>query len=66
MKSKLGRPRFEEGKAKSVMFTLRLTPEEHERLLATAERHEKPVTQWARETLLAACDAPKTQPGKAY
>ena len=40
-----GRPAFAEGTARTGVFTIRLSDE---------ERAGKPVTQWAREMLLAA------------
>jgi predicted HicB family RNase H-like nuclease len=40
--------------AKSVVFTLRLTETERDALVETAEREGKPVTAWARETLIEA------------
>jgi hypothetical protein len=52
-KPQMGRPRLGED-AKSVVFTLRLTETERDALVKTAEREGKPVTAWARETLIAA------------
>lgn len=49
-----GRPPLAEGAAKARMFALRLTSEEHLAIEAAAARAGKPVTQWAREALLAA------------
>ncbi len=49
-----GRPPLAEGGARDVVFTLRLAEAERDELVAAAERAGKPVTQWARETLLAA------------
>jgi predicted HicB family RNase H-like nuclease len=52
----MGRPPLADGKARAVVFTLRLSPEERDALVAAAERDGKPVTPWARETLMhAAC-----------
>ncbi len=52
-KPKMGRPLLGED-AMSVVFTLRLTEKERDALVKSAEREGKPVTAWARETLLAA------------
>ena len=49
----MGRPLLGED-AMSVVFTLRLTEKERDALVKSAEREGKPVTAWARETLLAA------------
>ncbi len=48
----MGRPSLGE-QARAVVFTLRLSEAERAALVAAAERSGKPVTQWARETLLA-------------
>jgi uncharacterized protein (DUF1778 family) len=50
----MGRPPLAEGKAKGIVFTLRLSQDEQSALVAAAERAGKPVTQWARNVLLAA------------
>lgn len=55
-RAKMGRPTLPEGKARAVVFTVRLSPEELESLRAAATRLGQPVTQWARESLLAASD----------
>ena len=49
-----GRPSFAEGTAKTGVFAIRLSSEERAVIAAAAERAGKPVTQWAREVLLAA------------
>ena len=49
-----GRPSFAEGTAKTGVFTIRLSDEERTAIVAAAERAGKPITQWAREALLAA------------
>jgi predicted HicB family RNase H-like nuclease len=49
-----GRPAFTEGTARTVVFTLKVSEEERESIEVAAERAGKPVTQWAREALLAA------------
>jgi predicted HicB family RNase H-like nuclease len=49
----MGRPPLGDGKARDVVFTLRVSPEERAALVAAAEREGKPVTQWARDALLA-------------
>jgi predicted HicB family RNase H-like nuclease len=50
---KIGRPKLPKGKAKAV-FSLRLSPPDQRQIETAAKRNGKPVTQWARETLLAA------------
>lgn len=54
-KPKLGRPKLPKGESKSV-FALRLNVAERETITNAAERAGKPVTQWAREALLAASE----------
>ena len=49
-----GRPPMPEGKARAAMFAVRLSAVERAEIEAAAARAEKPVTQWAREALLAA------------
>lgn len=49
---KLGRPVLPKGQSKSV-FALRLNDAERAAITKAAERAGKPVTQWAREALLA-------------
>lgn len=55
-----GRPPLKNGTAKVGMFTLRLSAEERAAVIAAAERAGKPVTQWAREALLAAAVSLRT------
>jgi predicted HicB family RNase H-like nuclease len=50
---KIGRPKLPKGEAKSV-FSLRLSEPDQKQIESAAKRKGKPVTQWARETLLAA------------
>ncbi len=50
---KIGRPKLPKGKAKAV-FSLRLSSEDQRQIDSAAKRSGKPVTQWAREKLLAA------------
>ena len=54
MKARIGRPPLADGKAKEVIFTMRLNQEERDAIVAAAERAGKPIRQWARETLVAA------------
>jgi predicted HicB family RNase H-like nuclease len=49
-----GRPAFAEGTARTGVFTIRLSDEERAAIVVAAEHAGKPVTQWARETLLLA------------
>jgi len=51
-KQKMGRPALPRGQVKAV-FAIRLSAEERAALDAAAERAGKPVSQWAREALLA-------------
>lgn len=59
MKARMGRPPLADGKAKQIVFTLRLSPEERDALTAAAARAGKPVTQWARAALLVASQKEK-------
>jgi hypothetical protein len=52
-----GRPAFAVGTAKTGVFAIRLSDEDRATIEAAAERAGKPVTGWARETLLAAARA---------
>jgi uncharacterized protein (DUF1778 family) len=54
VKARMGRPPLAEGKARDIVFTLRLAPDERDAIEAAAERAGKPVTQWARELLIGA------------
>jgi hypothetical protein len=49
-----GRPAFDDGTARTGVFTLRLSDEERAAIEAAAENAKKPVTQWARAVLLRA------------
>jgi hypothetical protein len=49
----MGRPPLSE-RARAAVFTLRLSEPELAMLNAAAGKADKPVTQWAREALLAA------------
>lgn len=49
-----GRPAFAEGTARTGVFTIRLSDDERAAIEAAAERAGKPVTQWARETMIEA------------
>jgi uncharacterized protein (DUF1778 family) len=53
VKAKMGRPKLADGKAREVVFTLRLSPEERAAIEVAAKIAGKPVTQWARSALLA-------------
>ena len=58
MKARMGRPPLAEGKARVVVFTLRLSREERDAIVAAVELTGKPPTLWAREVLLAASALP--------
>lgn len=53
----MGRPPLAEGKAREVVFTVRLSQEEREEIAAAAGRDGKAVTQWARAALLRTAQA---------
>jgi uncharacterized protein (DUF1778 family) len=50
----MGRPPLADGKARGIVFTLRLSADERDAIETAAEQTRKPVTQWAREILLEA------------
>ena len=52
-----GRPAFEEGTARTGVFTLKVSDQERAAFDTAAERAGKSVSQWAREALLAAATA---------
>ena len=52
----MGRPPLAEGRAKGIVFTLRLSPADRDAIVAAAERAGKPVTQWARDLLIGAAE----------
>jgi predicted HicB family RNase H-like nuclease len=54
----MGRPPLPNGEAKGVVFQVRLTERERDELSAAAKRAGRPLTQWARETLLTAASLP--------
>lgn len=60
-KGRVGRPPLAEGKAKAIVFTLRITEAERAEFDAAAARAGKPVTQWARDRLLEGCEHKHTQ-----
>lgn len=49
----MGRPTLPEGTARTQVFALKLSADERAAIDAAAERVGKPVTQWARDVLLA-------------
>ena len=49
-----GRPAFEEGTARTAVFTLKVSDQERAAFDAAAERAGKSLSQWAREALLTA------------
>jgi hypothetical protein len=48
----MGRPPLPEGEARATVFTLRLSEEERGEIVEAARLAGKPVTSWARETLV--------------
>jgi len=55
--ARMGRPPLGD-RAKGIVFTIRMSADERDEIVAAAERDGKPVTQWARETLLASAASP--------
>jgi len=55
---RMGRPPLGDGKSRGVVFTLRLTREERDTIVAAAESDGKAVTQWARDVLVASAGSP--------
>ena len=53
-KVRIGRPPLAAGKAREIVFTLRLTETERDIIVAAAERAGMKPTLWARESLLRA------------
>lgn len=54
MKARMGRPPLAEGKVREIVFTVRISAEERDALVAAAHRTGQPVTRWARDSLLRA------------
>lgn len=57
-KARMGRPPLAEEDVRDVFFKIRISPKERDEITAAAERDGKPVTQWAREILLATASSP--------
>lgn len=55
---RMGRPPLAEGAARAIIFTLRLSPDERDEVLAAAARDGIGARRWAREVLLAAARSP--------
>jgi predicted HicB family RNase H-like nuclease len=49
--SKMGRPRFPAGKAKSIQIAVRIEPVLYEKMQAAARREGKGVATWLRDTV---------------
>jgi predicted HicB family RNase H-like nuclease len=49
--SRMGRPRFPAGKAKTKPVLVRLTPAWHKVITEAARREGKPLATWIRDTL---------------
>lgn len=58
-KKRMGRPPLPDGDARVPAFTVRLSEKERAEVYAAAEKAGKPVTQWARETLVKAATCPR-------
>jgi predicted HicB family RNase H-like nuclease len=52
-KKKIGRPKLPKNEARAV-FSVRVSALEKREIEAAAKKAKKPLTQWARETLLSA------------
>jgi hypothetical protein len=52
-KKKIGRPKLPKGEARSV-FSLRFSQAERKKIETAAKKSGEPLTQWARNALLAA------------
>jgi len=50
----MGRPPLPEGEVREIVFTLRLSEAERDRIVEAAKLAGQPATRWARETLVAA------------
>ncbi|MCL5280494.1 MAG: hypothetical protein M1376_11370 [Planctomycetes bacterium] len=50
-KSRMGRPCFPAGKAKSIQFAVRVEPALYDKMRAAARREGKGLATWARDTL---------------
>jgi predicted HicB family RNase H-like nuclease len=50
-KTRMGRPRFPKGKAKSAQHLIRFEPALYEKMQAAARREGKPLATWIRDTL---------------
>jgi hypothetical protein len=51
---KMGRPKMPKGEAKAAVLTLRLTAAERRAADAAAKRAGLPVSEWARQAIVAA------------
>jgi predicted HicB family RNase H-like nuclease len=54
---KVGRPKLPTGIAKGRVMHVRLTPEEIERINASAKASNKTISEWIRSTLNAAIES---------
>jgi len=52
----MGRPPLPADEVRRVVFTLRISEHEHEKILRAAKLSGKDPTRWARETLLASAE----------
>jgi predicted HicB family RNase H-like nuclease len=52
MKKRMGRPPLPTEKARSIVFQVRISPEEQESILKDASKAGKSPTEWARMCLL--------------
>jgi hypothetical protein len=63
-KSGAGRPSFPEGEARDQVLQCRVREAELERIRAAAEAEGKSLSEWMRETLLAAANRRRTKSTK--
>jgi hypothetical protein len=60
-KPRMGRPPLPKGKARDIVFTVRMSPAERDEIVQAAKRDGVPATQWARGALLRAALAASGQ-----
>jgi hypothetical protein len=57
VKARMGRPPLADGKAREIVFTIRLAEAERDQVAEAARRAGRPASAWARDVLLAASRA---------
>jgi predicted HicB family RNase H-like nuclease len=56
MKKRMGRPPLPAEKVRSIVFQIRISPEEQKKLLNAARNAGTSPTEWARKSLLSVSD----------